>query len=203
MLGRLFSTVVTSKNIGTRLPCLDSHPCHLAVNPSRVLWGSPGTGDWTFCPLLLGGKIPASRSFPEFQRANSVANQGKENQETTRGKSRSQRSSSRLGDPSTPFLVAQLVKNPPAMQETWFNSWIRKFPWIRDRLPTPTFLGFLGGSDAKESTCNVGDPGLIPELGRSPRGGHGNSLQYSCLENPHGQNSLAGYSPWGCKVRHD
>ena len=122
MLERLFSTVVTSKNIGTRLPCLDSHPHHLAVNPSRVLWGSTGMGDRPFCPLLLRGNIPASRSFPEFQRADSVANQGKENQETTRGKSRSQRSSSRLGDPSTPFLVAQLVKNPPAMWETWVWS---------------------------------------------------------------------------------
>ena len=36
-------------------------------------------------------------------------------------------------------------------------------------------------------------------LGRSPGVGHGNSLQYSCLENPHGQRSLAGYSPWGHK----
>ena len=104
---------------------------------------------------------------------------------------------------STHFLVAQLVKNPPAMQEAWFNSWLRKFPWIRDRLPTPTFLGFLGGSDAKESTYNVGDLGSIPDLERSPGGGHGNSLQYFCLENPHGQKSLTGYSPWSRKVRHD
>ena len=43
------------------------------------------------------------------------------------------------------------------------------------------------------------DLGLIPELGRSPEGGHGNPLQYSCLGNPHGQRSLAGYSPWGRK----
>ena len=56
-------------------------------------------------------------------------------------------------------------------------------------------LGFPGGSDGKESSCNAGDPGL----GRSPRGGHGNPLQYSCLENPHGQRSLEGYSPWGHK----
>ena len=41
-----------------------------------------------------------------------------------------------------------------------------------------------GGSDSKESTCNVGDLCLIPGLGRSPEGGHGNPLQYSCLENP-------------------
>ena len=41
--------------------------------------------------------------------------------------------------------------------------------------------GFPGVSDSKESTCNVGDLGWIPELGRSPGGGHGNPLQYSCL----------------------
>ena len=39
--------------------------------------------------------------------------------------------------------------------------------------------GFPGGSDYKESSCNVGDPGLIPGLGRSPGEGHGNPLQYS------------------------
>ena len=57
----------------------------------------------------------------------------------------------------------------------------------------------LGGSDGKESACNAGDLGLIPGLGRSPGGGHGNPIQYSCLENPQGQRSLAGYSPWSCK----
>ena len=56
------------------------------------------------------------------------------------------------------------------------------------------FMGFPGGSDGKESTCNAGDLSLIPGLGRSPAGGHGNPLQYSFLENPHGQRSLAGYS---------
>jgi len=50
----------------------------------------------------------------------------------------------------------------------------------------------------KESSCNAGDPGLIPGLRRSPGGRHGNPLQYSCLENPHGQRSLVGYSPKGC-----
>ena len=39
----------------------------------------------------------------------------------------------------------------------------------------------------------------IPGLGRSPGGGHGNPLQYSCLVNPHGLRSLAGYSPYGHK----
>ena len=51
--------------------------------------------------------------------------------------------------------------------------------------------GFPGDSDGKESTCNVGDLGVIPRLGRSLGGGHSNPLQYSCLENPHGQSSLA------------
>ena len=41
---------------------------------------------------------------------------------------------------------------------------------------------FPGGSDGKESACNAGDPGLIPGLGRSPREGNGDPLQYSYLE---------------------
>ena len=61
------------------------------------------------------------------------------------------------------------------------------------------FMGFPGGSDGKVSACNAGGLGSIPELGRSPGEGHGNPLQYSCLENPHGQRSLVGYSPWGRK----
>ena len=59
--------------------------------------------------------------------------------------------------------------------------------------------GFPGGSDGEESTCNSGDLGSIPGLGRSPGGGHGNPLQHSCLENPHGQRSLVGYSKRGPK----
>ena len=53
--------------------------------------------------------------------------------------------------------------------------------------------------DNKESTCNAGDLGLIPGSGRSPGEGNGNPLQDSCLKNPHGQRSLAGYSPRGGK----
>ena len=96
-------------------------------------------------------------------------------------------------------LVAQLVKNPLQCRRPQFNSWVRKIPWRRDRLPTPVFLGFPGGSDSKESTCDAGDLGSIPGLGRSPGGGQSNPLQYSCLENPHGQRGLAGCSPWGSK----
>ena len=59
-----------------------------------------------------------------------------------------------------------------------------RFPRRRDRLSTLVFLGFPGGSAGKESSCNAGDTGSIPGSGRSPGGGHGNPLQYSCLENP-------------------
>ena len=47
-----------------------------------------------------------------------------------------------------------------------------------------TLLDFPGGSDGKESACNTGDMGSIPELGKSPEERNGNLLQYSCLENP-------------------
>ena len=47
--------------------------------------------------------------------------------------------------------------------------------------------------------CNVKNLGLIPGVGRPPGGGHGNPLQCSRLENPHGTRNLAGYSLWGCK----
>ena len=64
-----------------------------------------------------------------------------------------------------------------------FNSWVRKIRWRKDRLPTPVFLGFPCGSAGKEFTCNVGDLGSIPGLGRSPGEGKGYPLQYSGLEN--------------------
>ena len=83
-----------------------------------------------------------------------------------------------------------------------FNFLVRKIPWRRDRLATPVFMDFPGGSDGKESACNVGDLGLITGLGRSLGGGHGNPLQYSCPENTHRQRSLVGYSPQGCKESH-
>ena len=88
--------------------------------------------------------------------------------------------------------VAQLVKNLPAKQEAPANSWVGKICWRKDRLPTPAFLGFPCDSAGKESACNAGDLVLIPGLGRFPGGRHGNLLQYSFLENPHGQRSLAG-----------
>ena len=55
-------------------------------------------------------------------------------------------------------------------------------------------LGFPGGSEGKASACNAGDPGSIPGSGRSPGGGNGNPLQYSCLEN------LLGRGAWWATV---
>ena len=59
------------------------------------------------------------------------------------------------------------------------------------------YMGFPGSSAGKESTCNEGDLGLIPGLGRSPGGEHGNPLQYSGLENP--MERGASWAPWGRK----
>ena len=60
------------------------------------------------------------------------------------------------------------------------------------------YQGFPGGSDGKESACNAGDQGSIPELGISSGEGNGTPLQYSCLET-HGRRSVVGYTPWGHK----
>ena len=60
-------------------------------------------------------------------------------------------------------------------------------------------IAFPGGSDVKEPACNVGDLGLIPGWEDSPGEGKGYLHKFSCLENPHGQRSLVGYSPWGRK----
>ena len=64
--------------------------------------------------------------------------------------------------------------------------------WVSSVVATEGFLrGFPENSGGEESACNAGDPGLIPGLGRSLGGGHGNPLQYSCLENPMGREA-----PW-------
>ena len=83
-------------------------------------------------------------------------------------------------------LIAQWEKNPPAMQETLVRFLGREDPWRKDRLPTPVFLGFPWGSAGKESTCDMGDLGSIPGLGRFPGEGKGYPLQYSGLENSMG-----------------
>ena len=73
-------------------------------------------------------------------------------------------------------LVAQLVKNPPAMQETPFDSWVGKMCWKRDKLPTPVLLGFPCGSAGRESACNAGDLSSVLGWGRSSGEGNGYPL---------------------------
>ena len=66
-------------------------------------------------------------------------------------------------------------------------------------------MGFPGSAVVKDLPADAGDTGgtsAIPGLGRSPGGGKGHPLQYSCLENPRGQRGLAGCSPWGYKESH-
>ena len=78
--------------------------------------------------------------------------------------------------------MAQLLKNPLAMWETWvgFLGW--EGPQGKGCATTPVLLGFPGGSAVKESACNAGDLGLIPGLERSPGEMIGYPLQYSGLE---------------------
>ena len=78
----------------------------------------------------------------------------------------------------------------------WRNHWFVEIKYIK-------CIWEHVDSDSKESTSNAGDPGSIPGPERSPGEKNGYPLQYSCLENPHEQRNLAGYSPWGCRVRHD
>ena len=71
----------------------------------------------------------------------------------------------------------------PWRQFSLNSNIVEEDPRRRDKLPTPVFLGFPGGSAGKESICNVADLGSIPGLGRSPGEGKVYPLQYSGLEN--------------------
>ena len=101
-------------------------------------------------------------------------------------------------------LVAQLLKNSPAMQETPFDSWAGKICWRRDRLPAPIFLGFPGSSAGKEFTCNTGDLDSIPGLRRSPGKGHGNPTPVLLPEESPRTEEPGGLQPMGLQsVRHN
>ena len=109
-------------------------------------------------------------------------------------------------------LQYSCLENPHGQRSlAGYNLWSCKESDMTEQLSTHTFkvfyllpwielsTNFPGVSDGKGSASNVGHPGSIPGLWRSPGDGPGNCLQYSCLENPHGQRSLVGYSPWDHK----
>ena len=81
------------------------------------------------------------------------------------------------------FLISQLVKNLPAIQETLVRFLGREDPLEEGQVTHSSILGLPFGSAGKESTCNVGDLGLIPGWGRPPGEGKDYPLQYFGLEN--------------------
>ena len=94
-------------------------------------------------------------------------------------------------------LVAQVVKNSPAMWETWVRSQGWEDPLEKGTSTHSSVLGLPRWLSGKESACNAGDLCLIPGEGKSPEGEHSNLLQYSCLENSMDKRNLAGYSSMG------
>ena len=90
------------------------------------------------------------------------------------------------------FPDSSVGKASACNAEDWFDPWVGRNRWRRNRLPTPVFLGFPCGSAGKEYTCNAGDLDLIPGLGRSPEEGkatHSSIVAWRILL----------YSPWDCK----
>ena len=95
-------------------------------------------------------------------------------------------------------LVAQTVKNLPAMQEIW----VWEDPWRREWLFTPVFLDFPGGSDGKEFACQCRRcrrSGFNPWVRKIPWSRKWQPIPVFLPGESHGQRRLPGYSPWGCK----
>ena len=101
----------------------------------------------------------------------------------------------------SPPLALFVVMLPKAHLTSHFkmsgSRWVITPSWLSWSLRTffgffHGFLGFPSSSAGKESTCNAGDPSMIPGSGRSPGEGNGSPLQYSCQENSKDR-------PWGCK----
>ena len=93
---------------------------------------------------------------------------------------------------------ASWPKNQIPKQKQHCNKFNKDLKWS-------TFFkkGFPGGSEGKESACNAGDWGSVPESGRSPGEGNSSPLQYSCLENPMDGITNELLSMWSQRVRHD
>ena len=80
---------------------------------------------------------------------------------------------------TVPHQKASIILTVVPLEGTYHSSWAASRVFSVSFLFSSfimMFLGFPGGSDGKESACNVGDPSSIPVLGRSPGEGHGNPL---------------------------
>ena len=92
-------------------------------------------------------------------------------------------------------LAVQLVRNLPQCRRPWFNSWVRKIHWRKDRLPTPVFLGFPG-----DKVCpQFRRPGFNPWVGEIPWRKAWQPTPVLLPGESHGQRNLVGYSPWDHK----
>ena len=98
------------------------------------------------------------------------------------------------------FLTQTLLEAPKTLGASNIIRVTKSiFGYVNKVIFEPYLRGFPGGSDGKASTCKAVDLGLIPGLGRSPREGNGNPLQYSCLGNLRDRRAWQGYSPCGRK----
>ena len=120
-------------------------------------WSSPGRNTGVGSLSLLQGIFPTQGSNPGLPHLSAVQPKKSKTKITRYWAS----------------LIAQWVRIHLQCRRPQFDPWVRKICWRRDRLPTPVFWGFPGGSAGKESAYNAGDLGWIPGLGRSPGEGQG------------------------------
>ena len=121
------------------------------------------------------------------------------------------------------FFTAEPAGKPKCTYASYYYAYRKNYDYSIITRPYYMKMGFLSSSASKESACNAGDPSSTPSSEISPGKGTGYPLQYpwvsllaqtvgkipwrrkwqplhySCLDTPHGQRSLAGYSPWGPK----
>ena len=107
----------------------------------------------------------------------------------------------------TPFLphVFSVSFNGSIIHSSKTISYFSHLLTVYQLLRITGSSGFPSGTNGKEPACQSKrhrDSSSVPRSERSLGGGHDNSLQYSCLENPQGQRSLAGYNPWHRRLRH-
>ena len=157
----------------------------MATHSSVLAWRIPGTGEPGGLPSMVSHRVRHDWSdLAAEEKGYPLWYSGLENSvdHTVHGITKSQ---TQLSDFRSQNIETSCF---PSSQKSLLGNWGISWDW-----------GFPGDSDGKESTCNAGDPGSIPGLGRSPGAGSGYPLQYSCLESSMDIRSLAGYSPWGHK----